>query len=407
VSSPGTGTAPFEGTVRAYLERIAERDSAVRAWAHLDPKAALAQAQAADAQEPRSPLHGVPVGVKDIIDTKDLPTEYGSPIYAGHQPDADAACVARLRDAGAVVLGKTKTTEFATFHPAETVNPHDPERTPGGSSSGSAAAVADGMVPVALGTQTAGSVIRPAAFCGVLGFKPTHGLLDLRGVRQLSGRLDTLGMFAREVDDLERLFGALGGPPPSPPPAGSPRVAFARTARWQLVEPDAQRALEDAARALGAEEIELPEELEQLVDAQATVMAVEVAATTAYEYEHHRERLSEELRELIERGLATERGTYEAALEARERGVEALPRVFGAFDVLMAPTARGQAPRSLQTTGDAVFCRAWTLAGTPAVSVPGKTGSDGMPIGVQLIAAPHRDAELLAAARWAHERLEP
>ena len=241
-----------EAVVRGCLERIAERDPQVHAWAWLDPEAALAQARAADADpEPRSPLHGVPVGIKDIIETADMPTEYGSPIYAGSRPAADAACVARLRAAGAVILGKTKTTEFAYFHPADTANPHDLERTPGGSSSGSAAAVADGMVPVALGTQTAGSVIRPASFCGVLGLKPTHGLLDLDGVRPLSARLDTLGLFAREVDDLESLLAVLGGIEPLQPPSEAPRIAFARTERWELVDPDARAALEEAARQAG------------------------------------------------------------------------------------------------------------------------------------------------------------
>jgi Asp-tRNA(Asn)/Glu-tRNA(Gln) amidotransferase A subunit family amidase len=392
--------------VRACLERIAERDPVVRAWARLDPEAALAQARAADAQdEPSSPLHGVPVGVKDIIDTADLSTEYGSSIYAGNRPQTDAACVTRLREAGAVILGKTKTTEFAYFHPADTTNPHDPERTPGGSSSGSAAAVADGMVPVALGTQTAGSVIRPASFCGVLGFKPTHGLLDLTGVRPLSERLDTLGLFAREPDDLERLFAALTGGNGAAPSEAAPRLAFARTARWDRVEPDAQWALEDAAQRLAAEEIELPGELEDLVDAQATIMAVGVAASAAEEYEHDRDRLSDELLGLIEEGLATEPSAYEAALAAGERGVAALPRVFDRYDALMTPAARGQAPLGLDATGDPVFCRAWTLAGTPAISVPGRVGADGLPVGVQLVAAPGRDAELLAAARWAHERL--
>ena len=229
------GEASSEEVVRACLERIAERDATVRAWAHLDPEAALAQARAADASDRRSPLHGVPVGVKDIIDTRELPTEFGSPIHAGRRPAADAACVARLRDAGAVILGKTMTTEFAYFHPAETRNPLDPGRTPGGSSSGSAAAVADGMVPLALGSQTAGSTIRPASFCGVFGLKPTHGLIDLTGVKRLSARLDTLGLFARSIDDIELLLDALTGhrraapdrrrdrrASPSPaPPAGS------------------------------------------------------------------------------------------------------------------------------------------------------------------------------------------
>jgi Asp-tRNA(Asn)/Glu-tRNA(Gln) amidotransferase A subunit family amidase len=399
--------ASSEEVVRACLERIAERDATVRAWAHLDPEAALAQARAADASDPRSPLHGVPVGVKDIIDTRDLPTEYGSPIHAGRRPAADAACVARLRDAGAVILGKTMTTEFAYFHPAETRNPLDPSRTPGGSSSGSAAAVADGMVPLTLGSQTAGSTIRPASFCGVHGLKPTHGLIDLTGVKRLSARLDTLGLFARSIDDIELLLDTLTGHRRTAPGSAAepPRIGFVRTARWQLVEPEAQAALEAAAVALAdagarVDELELPAELEALVDAQQTIMAVEVAANLAGEYDRHGDRMSAELSELIEEGRATERHGYEAALATAERGGERLPAVFEAHDILLTPAARGQAPRGLEATGDPVFCRAWTLLGTPAVSVPGPLGADGLPIGVQLVAPPGHDAELLAAARW-------
>ena len=406
------GDASSEGVVGACLERIAERDATVRAWAHLDPEAALAQARAADASDRRSPLHGVPVGVKDIIDTRDLPTEFGSPIHTGRRPAADAACVARLRDAGAVILGKTMTTEFAYFHPAETRNPLDPGRTPGGSSSGSAAAVADGMVPLALGSQTAGSTIRPASFCGVLGLKPTHGLIDLTGVKRLSARLDTLGLFARSIDDIELLLGTLTGQRRAAPESapGPPRIAFARTARWELVEPDARAALEAAALALAdagtrVDELELPAELEALVGAQQTIMAVDVAANFADEYDSHGDSISAELSELIEQGRATESGDYEAALDDAKRGAKRLPAVFEAHDILLTPAARGQAPRGLDATGDPVFCRAWTLLGTPAISVPGPLGADGLPIGVQLVAPPGRDAELVAAARWVRQAL--
>ncbi len=406
------GEASSEEVVRACLERIAERDATVRAWAHLDPEAALTQARAADASDRRSPLHGVPVGVKDIIDTRELPTEFGSPIHAGRRPAADAACVARLRDAGAVILGKTMTTEFAYFHPAETRNPLDPGRTPGGSSSGSAAAVADGMVPLALGSQTAGSTIRPASFCGVFGLKPTHGLIDLTGVKRLSARLDTLGLFARSIDDIELLLDALTGHRRAAPgsAAGPPRIALARTARWQLVEPDARAALEAAAVALAdagarVDELELPAELEALVDAQQTIMAVEVATNLADEYDRDGDRMSAELSELIEEGRSTDGGDYEAALATAERGAERLPAVFEAHDILLTPAARGQAPRGLDATGDPVFCRAWTLLGTPAISVPGPLGADGLPIGVQLVAPPGHDAELLAAARWVWQAL--
>ena len=406
------GEASSEELVRSCLERIAERDPVIHAWAHLDPEAALAQARAADAaDEPHSPLHGVPVGVKDIFDTRELPTECGTPIYAGRRPDSDAACVARLRRAGAVILGKTATTELAYFHPAQTRNPLDPDRTPGGSSSGSAAAVGDGMVPLALGSQTAGSTIRPASFCGVLGLKPTHGLLDLTGAKRLSARLDTLGLFARSVEDLGLLLEALGGgPAAAPAAAAAPRIAFARTARWELVEADARAALEGAARELedaGArvDDLALPTELEALVEAQETIMAVDVAANLADEYDRHGDRISFELSQLIEAGRSTDPATYRAALEAAERGGERFPAALEGYDVLMTPGTRGQAPRGLDATGDPLFCRAWTLLGTPAISVPGPVGEDGLPIGVQLVAASGRDGELLAAARWVREAL--
>jgi Asp-tRNA(Asn)/Glu-tRNA(Gln) amidotransferase A subunit family amidase len=342
------GEASSEEVVRACLERIAERDPTVRAWAHLDPEAALAQARATDAADRRSPLHGVPVGVKDIIDTRDLPTECGSPIYAGRRPAADAVCVARLRDAGAVILGKTMTTELAYFHPAETRNPLDLRRTPGGSSSGSAAAVADGMVPLALGSQTAGSTIRPASFCGIFGLKPTHGLVDLTGVKRLSDRLDTLGLFARSIDDLELLLDTLTGNarPALGRPARPPRIAFTRTARWWLVESDAQVTLEAAASELAdagarVDELELPTELEELVDAQETIMAVDVAANLADEYDSHGDRISAELSALIEQGRATTRSEHEAALLA----AEAADRLRGQGRPADAGGPRPSAPR--------------------------------------------------------------
>src|SRR3954471_482094 len=239
-----------EERVRECLERIEAREAELRAWAWLDPDAALAQARARDAEAPRGPLHGLPVGVKDVIDTADMPTAYGSPIYEGQRPQRDADCVAWLREQGAVVLGKTVTTEFATYEPPPTVNPHDPARTPGGSSSGSAAAVAAGVVPLAYGPQTAGSVVRPASFCGVAGFKPAHGWRSTTGIKRLSERLDTLGLFARNVADT----GLLGGVEPPRPREG--RVAFCRTPWWDALEEGGQAALEAAAARIGAEEVE-------------------------------------------------------------------------------------------------------------------------------------------------------
>ena len=321
-----------EELVQACLDRIAEREDAVGAWEQLDPEAALAQARARDAERPRGPLHGVPVGVKDVIDTRDLPTGYGSPIRAGHRPVADAPCVMRLRAAGAVILGKTVTTEFAMWTPGRTANPHDHRRTPGGSSSGSAAAVADGMVPVALGTQTAGSIAAPPAFCGVLGLKPSHGLLPTTGVMPLSPRLDTLGVLARDAEDLalvaEVIAGAaLGGARV----AGAPALALARTPWWEQADEHGQAALLEAAarlRSAGATvtEVSLPEPFAGLPEAHDTLMAFDAARALAPEREEHAGRISPRVREYLERGAGIDpvrrrrRGRARGALPRRAHG---------------------------------------------------------------------------------------
>jgi Asp-tRNA(Asn)/Glu-tRNA(Gln) amidotransferase A subunit family amidase len=399
-----------EELVAACLERIEEREPLVGAWAFLDGEAALAQARARDAEAPRSPLHGVPVGIKDIFDTADMPTEHGSPIHAGRRPDADATCVRRLREAGAVVLGKTVTTEFATYQPPRTVNPLDPERTPGGSSSGSAAAVADGMVPLALGSQTAGSTIRPASFCGIFGFKPTHGAVDLSGALRLSARLDTIGPMARDAQDVGLLLDALLGAAPAPARAdGAPRFALVRTRHWEQADASGRGAVERAAarlEAAGAEvaETALPAPFDGLTAAQETIMAFDLARSLAAERAHHGEQLSEPLRALLAQGDATGEGEYRAAVALAERCRAQVGGVLAGADAILTPAAIGEAPPR-DTTGDPVFCRAWTLLGTPAVAVPGLTGESGMPVGIQLVGAPGADRALLAVAAWAAERL--
>jgi Asp-tRNA(Asn)/Glu-tRNA(Gln) amidotransferase A subunit family amidase len=368
-------------------ERVREclaRGDDVSAWAWLDAEAALAQARARDAEAPRGPLHGIPVGVKDVIDTADMPTTYGSPIYAGHRPARDAACVAWLREQGAVVLGKTVSTEFATYQPPVTVNPHDPERTPGGSSSGSAAAVAAGMVPLAYGTQTAGSVIRPASFCGVAGFKPRHGWASTDGVKRLSERLDTLGTFGATVADAALLAGF-------EVPTGEARIAFCRTP-WAEDAPE----VEEAARRVGAPELELPAEFAGLVAAQEALMAHDVARNLEPEWREHRDELSDVLREYIERGREVSAEAAEDAVALADACRAAWP---GGHDALLVPAAAGEAPlRSEGSTGDPLFCRAWTLLGAPAVCVPGLKGPHGMPVGVQLVGRDEA-AVLRAAAR--------
>ncbi len=387
-----------EELVSSCLERIAEREPELRAWAHLDADAALAQARQRDREEPRGPLHGIPVGVKDVIDTADVPTAYGSPIYAGHRPGRDAECVAWLREAGAVVLGKTVTTEFATYEPPPTVNPLDPARTPGGSSSGSAAAVAAGMVPLAYGTQTAGSVIRPASFCGIAGFKPAHGWRSTAGIKRLSERLDTLGLLARSVADTA----LLGGFPAPEPRRG--RVAFCRTPWWDRLEDGGRAALDEAAARLGAEEVELPAEFAGLAEAQETVMAFDVARNLEPEWREHRDGLSGAMRDYVEAGRSV---SEEAAREGAALGDRcrlAWPAVLGAFDALLVPAALGEAPlRAAGHTGDPLPCRAWTFLGVPALSVPGLVGPAGMPVGVQLVGLDA--AAVLGAAAWVERAL--
>ena len=398
--------------VAACLERITEREETVRAWAHFDAGAALAQARARDAEPPRGPLHGVPVGVKDIVDTADLPTERGSAIHAGRRPGADAACVARLRAAGAVILGKTVTTEFAYFSPGPTRNPADPARTPGGSSSGSAAAVADAMVPVAIGSQTAGSVIRPAAFCGTLGLKPTRGLVDLTGVMALSGNLDTLGWFARDTEDLALLGTVLADEwPDAGEASGAPAFALARTPWWDRADADAQGAVTRAAGRLAAagasvRDLDLPAPFAALPEAQEALMAFDMARSLAHEREHHADELSDVLRAFLERGDTIGRAVAGDAVALGAECRALLAEHLEPGETLLVPAVSGEPPGFDDgVTGDPLFCRAWTLLGVPALSVPGATGSRGAPVGVQFVAPARGDAALVAAGAWAAPHL--
>lgn len=385
----------------ALLARIAEREPLVQAWAHLDPGAAREEAAAAG----RGPLAGVPLGVKDIIDTARLPTECGSPLYAGRLAGLDAAGVALAREAGAWVLGKTVTTEFACFQPNKTRNPHDPERTPGGSSSGSAAAVAAGMVPLAFGTQTVGSILRPASFCGVVGYKPTRGLLPLAGVKALAQGLDTLGFFGRSVDCVALATGALTGRRDlieGPRLEHAPRLGWCRTPQWPGLDPAAATILEAAVAELGVTvtEVALPAGFERLVEVQNRVFAYEAARCLAHERRIGGERLSAALRAVLDEGLALAPADYDAALAEAEAARAALPAVFEGLDALLCPAAPGEAPLGLARTGDPLFNRLWTLLGVPAVSVPGLSGPAGLPLGIQVVAPPRADARCLAAADW-------
>jgi Asp-tRNA(Asn)/Glu-tRNA(Gln) amidotransferase A subunit family amidase len=422
------GKLTSEQLVQACLARVSETDARIGAWAFLDPEHALAQARAADGRRlsgaALGPLHGVPVAIKDIIDTADMPTENGSPLHAGRMPPADAAVVALLRAAGAVILGKTVTTEFACGASGKTRNPHDPAHSPGGSSSGSAAAVAAAMVPLALGSQTGGSVIRPAAYCGVFGLKPTFGLIPRHGMSRVARSLDHVGLFARGIDDLafglEQVVGHDERDPDSRPharvsylaasreePPIAPRLAFLKTPRWDRVEADAQAALVALAGRLGAQVEEIASAVPEAAwDWQRVIMEVEMADRFRHEWAHARAGLSPRVQGRVERGLATSGSDYLGAVA----GAAGLAGDMDAllerrYDAILTPPAAGTAPRGLESTGDPMFCAVWTMCGMPAVTLPLMTGASGLPLGAQLVGPRGGDARLLRTARWLVDRL--
>jgi Asp-tRNA(Asn)/Glu-tRNA(Gln) amidotransferase A subunit family amidase len=423
------GTITSAQLVEAYLARVGEVDPEVQAWAFLDPGHALQQAHAADRWRgeghPTGPLHGVPVGVKDIIDTADMPTENGSALHAGRTPSRDATVVSALRTAGAVIMGKTVTTEFAAYAPGKTRNPHSAAHTPGGSSSGSAAAVAAGMVPVALGSQTNGSVIRPASFCGVYGFKPTHGLIPRHGILPLSRTLDTVGVFARTLDDIallaEQVVGYDERDPDSRPraripfrgvaaeePPVTPMFALIRTSRWDRTTDDTREAFRELADLLGdrLEEVELTLS-DDAFEWHRLIMEAEMAASLDREWETGRDRLSDQLRIQLGRGREVRALDYQLARVRASAFEEGLVELFQQrYDAILTPAAPGEAPRGLDSTGDPSFCTLWTLTGMPALTLPLMQGANGLPIGVQLVGPRYGDARLLRTARWLARRVE-
>ena len=400
------GALTSEALVRACLDRIAEREPVVRAWAHLDPDDAVARARALDSSPLLGPLHGVPFGVKDIFDTADLPTECGSPLYRGRRPARDAAAAAALREAGALVLGKTVTTEFAYRTPGPTRNPHDPAHTPGGSSSGSAAAVADRMVPFALGSQTGGSTIRPAAYCGVAAFKPTYGFVSTDGMHPLAMALDTVGWFARDPGDLELVGSVLGALQPAQgatpdAPAPPPRLGVVRTPEWDRVSPAGRRAVEGAAAAAAdagwrVRDAELPGECDGLGGAWETIVAAGAASAFAA---GRRDGLGAPLRALIEAGLGlsgpSRAGAEALALHCRA----AVSEAFAHADAFLTPAAPGEAPAGLGSTGEPVCNRVWTLLRLPCAALPAGRGEGGLPVAVQLVGRHGGDRALLGVAR--------
>ena len=416
------GAITAEELTEACLARVREADGEVQAWAFLDPEYALQQARARDADrragQPVGPLHGIPVGVKDIIDTGDMPTEDGTVLHAGRTPDRDATVVAMLRAAGAVIMGKTVTTELATYTPGKTRNPRNPGHTPGGSSSGSAAAVASGMVPLALGSQTNGSVIRPAAFCGVFGFKPSRHLIPRGGVLKLSRTLDQMGVMARTLEDVALIAEQLVGFDPLDPdtrprarmpfvaavaedPPLPPLLAFVKGPVWDRASEETQEAFAELVSMLGNSvvEIDLSESTQQALEWHRTIMEAEMAANLDLEWEKGRDRLSESLRAQLARGRDIKALDYQLACARISRINDGFEEIFERCDAIVTPAAPGTAPQGL-ATGDPAFCTLWTLCGMPSLTLPLLQGGNGLPMGVQLVGQRDRDARLLRTARW-------
>jgi Asp-tRNA(Asn)/Glu-tRNA(Gln) amidotransferase A subunit family amidase len=388
----------------ACLERIAERELAVRAFAWFDADAAR---RAALLARP-GPLQGLPIGVKDVLDTSDMPSEYGSPIWRGWQPRADAAAVAWARTAGGVMIGKTVTTEFATRKPGPTANPHNPKHSPGGSSSGSAAGVADCFFPLAYGTQTAGSVIRPAAFCGVVGYKPTYGMINRFGMKVMSESLDTVGVMARSVADCALLAGAVAGRDLGDPdvrPERAPRIGICQSPAWSAASPETQALLPRVSTALaraGATVVdrELPSSVAVIAQAHPIVMNHESGRALGWELANAPGQISEGLRERLKFGLSQSEAVVADAYAKFDRAQRGFPACMEGLDALVTPSAPGQAPAGLQWTGDPVFNLIWTSLHVPCVTVPAGTGPDGLPLGIQIVTRIGEDREALAWAQW-------
>lgn len=420
------GEMTAEELVQACLNAIEANEDRVRAWHYLDPAHALDQAREADSQRrsgmPTGPLHGIPIGIKDIFDTRDMPTEDGTPLHRGRTPAYDATAVARLREAGAIIMGKTVTTELAVYSPGKTRNPHDPGRTPGGSSSGSAAAVASGMVPLAIGSQTNGSIIRPATYCGVYGYKPSHGMISRHRVLQLSRNLDHVGVFARSVEDVALIARQMMGyderdpdmrPRPLPDlvslaceaPPTPPRLAFIRTSAWDQAESDLREGFDELIDFLGdhVTEVELPQLFSRAYEWHRCIMEADLAVNLRREYTRGASALSGELARMIERGRQVLAIEYNQALESVPMLVDIIAEMLLEYDAIITPAATGEAPVGLESTGSPIFCTPWSLCGVPAISLPLLEGSNGMPIGVQMVASKGDDGRLLRTARWLAE----
>jgi len=423
------GQVSSEELVQDCLNRIEEVDGAVQAWAHLEPGYVLEQARQSDKHRrsgaPIGALHGVPVAVKDIFDTFDYPTEYGSPIHAGRKTVEDATAVARLREAGAVILGKTVTAEFAVLSPGKTTNPHDATRTPGGSSSGSAAAVASGMAPLAVGSQTNGSVIRPASFCGVVGYKPTFGLISRHRVLRTSRNLDHVGVFARTVEDVAFMAETMIGfdaqdedtclrPRPDllakchEEPPMPPRFAFVKGPAWEQCDAATHDAFAELVDALGdrVQEIDLGGVYDELFAWQRTVMEADLAKNLGQYYDQTDAPMSDVLKGIIERGRESRAVDYSLGLDRMAMFARGFDGVMNEFDAILTPAATGEAPIGLDTTGNPACATLGSFTGMPAITLPLLQGEAGMPLGVQLLSRRHDDARLFRNATWLTQYIE-
>jgi len=426
------GVLTSQQLVEACLDRIEELEASIGAWAHLDRELALEQARAADAFRsrglPTGALHGLPIGIKDIIDVSGFPTEDGTVLHKGRAPSTDATLVSLLKEAGAIILGKTVTTELAVYAPGKTRNPHNTEHTPGGSSSGSAAAVACAMVPLAVGTQTNGSLIRPASYCGVYAFKPSFARISRFGVLKQSSPLDTVGVFARNLEDLAliadvlmRYDGQDSDMKPTAPPCinkimeqpvpAQPHFAFVRTAKWDQIEQsskDGFRELIDAVNEKTEGSIDivsLPSVFDDLHDHHRTIMEADLAKSFASEYSDGKAKLSTVLCEMIERGQKVSTTEYSSSVAKIKEYGDILQTIFEDYEAILTPAASGPAPQGLESTGSPVFSTIWTFCGNPAINLPILQGANDLPVGVQVVGDKGDDARLFRTSRWLLELL--
>lgn len=424
------GEISSEQYTRELIAQVEKLEDTIGVFAHFDPEHAIAQAKERDAYRSNGnalgALHGVPVGIKDCIDTSDYPAENGSALFAGRRPYHDATVVAKLRSAGAIVIGKTVTTEFAFYHPGKTKNPHDLQRTPGGSSSGSAAGVAAGMFPLAIGTQTNGSIIRPAAYCGVYGMKPSHGLVSRSGALSHSRVLDHIGPFARSLEDIGLILDVMAGYDENDPdtkayavpdfasgvrqkPPVTPRLAYIRTPIWNRVDKEAAEAFDELAASLGNHvvRVDLPDEIYAPAwDDMRTIMTADMAHRHGKILDRGGDVASKTLRDFVAEGRKVPATRYFEALDKAKQYATALSDIFEQFDAILTPASSGVAPMGLAATGDPAFCSLWTMVGLPAISLPILQGEGGLPLGVQLVGASGRDARLLRTSKWLLNELE-